>query len=109
MVAFAARAVIGRNCVPVTGATCSTGSGGGGGATGGGGGTTCTTDTWASYGQAFFSNNCVSCHSSLATKSTVVTNKSIISSRINSGSMPPRGLSSTEKTRVLKYLSCGVP
>lgn len=110
-------AVIGRNCVPVTGATCTTASGGGsgttgGGAGGGGGSTQCTTDTWANYGQAFFANQCASCHThtgQFSTKSFVVTNKSIITSRISSGSMPPNGLTATDKARILKYLSCGVP
>jgi len=103
-------AVIGRNCVPVTGSTCSTGTTGGG--AGGGGGTTCTTDTWANYAQNFFATQCASCHShtgQFATKSFVVTNKSIITSRISSGSMPPNGLSSADRARILEYLSCGVP
>jgi hypothetical protein len=122
-------AVIGRNCVPVTGSTCAgsgsgggggtTGggggsTGGGGGATGGGGGTTCTTDTWANYGASFFANNCTNCHTGhhtgeFTTKSFVVTYKSSITSRISSGNMPPAGLTSADKTRILKYLSCGVP
>ena len=101
-------AVMGRNCVPVTGATC-TGTGGGGGATGGGGGTQCTTDTWANYGASFFASSCTRCHQQFATKSVVVSYKLSISSRISSGSMPPGGLTSADKTRILHYLSCGVP
>ena len=92
-----------------TGGGLATGSGGG--ANGGGGGSTqCTTDTWANYGQTFFANQCASCHQGqFATKSLVVTNTSIITSRISSGSMPPNGLTATDRARILKYLSCGVP
>jgi hypothetical protein len=91
------------------------GSGGGvtGGGSGGGGGTACTTDTWASYGSGFFASNCTTgCHNhreDMTRQSGVQAGASTISGKISGGSMPPGGLSGTEKTRILKYLSCGAP
>jgi hypothetical protein len=121
------QAVLGRNCVPVTGSTCASGTGGGGGTTGGGGGTTgggggatgggggtmCTTDTWATFGQAFFANNCANCHhhtGEFTTRTSVLNSKSSITSRISSGNMPQGAtLPAATRSRILTYLGCNVP
>lgn len=99
-------------CVPSSG-DCSGGSGGSGGSAGGGsggsgGGGTCS-DTWASYAQTFFSSQCSSCHSWATSHSYVQSQSGGIASRISSGSMPPGGLSATDKQRILNYLNCGAP
>lgn len=73
-----------------------------------GDGGTCT-DTWASYGQSFFSSNCSGCHSSFRTQSAVKSQVASIRSRVAGGSMPPRGISSTDEQRVVLYLDCGAP
>jgi hypothetical protein len=103
-----------------TGGITASGGGSGGGTTsttGGGGGTSGTssscTDTWSSYGQAFFASTCDSCHqhsSEFSTQAAVQGSRSRIESVISSGAMPQgTSLSSTEKTRILAYLACGAP
>ncbi len=71
------------------------------------------TDTWSSYGENFFANNCITCHehtSDFATQSAVVSRLDEIEQQISSGQMPEdTTLSSTEKSRVLAWLSCGAP
>lgn len=68
-------------------------------------------DTWSSYGSNFFSTSCAGgCHGSYSSQSTVKAAQSSISSEISSGRMPRSGsLSASSKSRILTYLSCGVP
>lgn len=122
--------VLGKDCVPATGSTCAGATGGGAGSTGGGSGSmgggagstgggtgstdagVCTTDTWSSWAQNFFNTRCNSCHQHTGefTQAYVLSRKTSISSRINSGNMPQgSSLSAADKQRILKYLSCGVP
>ncbi|MCB9581482.1 MAG: hypothetical protein H6717_30915 [Polyangiaceae bacterium] len=94
------------------GGTGGFGGGGSGGTSGGGGtggSTTTCTDTWASYGQAFFANNCAKCHSWAGSHSSVQSKLSSITGRIQSGSMPPGGISAADKQKILAYLGCGAP
>jgi hypothetical protein len=104
------------------GGTGGTGSGTGGSGTAGtssgtGGAAPCTTDTWANFAQAFFKNDCtLSCHnhSTLGGQTPnynlIKSNASNISSRISSGNMPQgTKLSASDKSRILKWLSCGEP
>lgn len=71
------------------------------------------TDTYASYGQSFFTTNCRTCHehtSQFGTQAAVLASLNSIESEISSGGMPEgTALSATEKTRVLNWLSCGAP
>ena len=71
----------------------------------------CTTDTYANYAKSFFQQNCDGCHGHAFGNSfsTFNASKSSVQSRINSGSMPPSGLASATKTRILKWISCGAP
>jgi len=97
--------VVGQNCVPNSGLTCSTGG------TGGGSGSSCA-DTWAGgWPPQFFNANCSGCHSSeFSSLATVQYKASSISARISSGNMPQnRSLSSGDRTRILAWLSCGAP
>lgn len=75
--------------------------------------TSCTsTDTWASYGQSFFTANCRSCHehtSQFSTQASVANSLARIKAEISSGAMPPSGLGSADKQRILGYLACDVP
>lgn len=75
--------------------------------------TSCTsTDTWASYGQSFFATNCRTCHehtSQFSTQASVANSLARIKAEISSGAMPPGGLNSTAKQRILAYLACDVP
>ncbi len=111
-------------CVPTSGSCSSgnTGTGGsGGGSTGGttsggsGGGSsgsdTCSslTDTWSNYARSFFTSRCSGCHGWATSYSTVSSARSTIASRIQSGSMPPGGLSVSEKQRIVTWLQCGAP
>ena len=102
-----------KTCVPSSGSCSGFGGGGGTGGFGGGGGTggstTTCTDTWASYGQAFFANNCAKCHSWAGSHSSVQSKLSSITGRIQSGSMPPGGISAADKQKILAYLGCGAP
>jgi hypothetical protein len=70
---------------------------------------TCT-DTWANYAGTFFSNNCAGCHS-FATSYTRVagdlTGSRGIRNEISSRNMPPRGISTSERTRILAWIDCG--
>ncbi len=81
----------------------------------GGGGSSCTPDTWANYGLAFFTSNCASCHSynhaSLKNQSYVQLDHVGITSRVSSGNMPQggAGLSQADRTRLVKYVTCGAP
>ena len=93
------------------------GSGTAGTSSGTGGAPPCTTDTWANFAQAFFKNDCtLSCHNHSTLGGTtpnynsIKSNASNISSRISSGNMPQgTKLSATDKTRILKWISCGEP
>lgn len=69
-------------------------------------------DTWSGYGSSFFSTSCAGgCHGGqYANQSSVKAAQSRISSEISSGRMPQGGsLSASSKSRILTYLSCGVP
>jgi hypothetical protein len=103
------------NCVP-SGTSCSGGGSGGStggsgsGGSGGSGSGSCTTDTWSSFGNAFFQNYCNNCHGSkYASQSNVQAQLNSVYSSISSGSMPTGGLSSSTRTRILNYLNCGAP
>jgi hypothetical protein len=79
--------------------------------TSGGDGGTCA-DTWAGYGQAFFTSTCASCHthnhSSLTSQATVQAEAATLESYISSGTMPQgASLTGAEKTRIANYLNCG--
>lgn len=71
------------------------------------------TDTYANYGQSFMATNCRTCHqhtSQFGTQAAVVSSLNSIESEISTGRMPEdTSLSSTEKARVLAWLSCGAP
>ncbi len=90
-----------------------TGTGGGSGSGSTGGSSACTTDTWSNYAGGFFDNYCAQCHSGEYDSNNyqnVSANESRIASYISSGRMPQgTRLSSSEKSRILKWLSCGAP
>jgi hypothetical protein len=71
------------------------------------------TDTYASYGQAFFTTSCRTCHehtNQFGTQAAVLASLTSIESEISSGKMPEgTSLSASEKARVLAWLSCGAP
>lgn len=114
--------VAGMNCVPTTscpgsgaggagGTSSGSGGSGSGGTSSGGSGSSgaCTTDTWANFGQAFFQNYCDTCHGgAFSSHSSVQSELGTISGSI-SNNMPPSGLSSSMRSRILKYLNCGAP
>jgi hypothetical protein len=110
--------------VASTSGSASGGASSGGGSTSSGGSSSggstgaaeCTADTWANYAEAFFATNCTSCHNAnsslddFTSYSTVVGDGSEITKKIKDGSMPPSGgLSSTDQTRIEKWISCGEP
>lgn len=65
------------------------------------------TDTWATYAQGFFADNCERCHGQFSQASVSAT-RSSISSQLSSGRMPTdRSLSANERTRILTWLTCG--
>ena len=68
----------------------------------------CTQDTWGNFAQAFMANNCLSCHSYASSVATLKPHPN--SAWISNGSMPPGGpLSASDKSRILLWLSCGLP
>lgn len=71
------------------------------------------TDTWANYGQAFFTTTCRTCHehtNQFGTQAAVLASLNSIESEISSGKMPEgTTLSASDKARVLAWLSCGAP
>jgi hypothetical protein len=70
----------------------------------------CTADTWGNYAGTAFSNNCAYCHGWASSYSSVKSDASACSSRISSGNMPQdHALSASDKSRLLKWLSCGLP
>jgi Cys-rich repeat protein len=77
----------------------------------------CTPDTWGSFAQSFLVTNCTGCHThSFDTGGgnldypTVAQEQSSLSGQISTGRMPPgRGLSSSDKSRILAWLNCGAP
>lgn len=73
-------------------------------------GPVCTPDTWTNYSSAAFRNNCSGCHSWATSYSKVASRQYSIAADISSGSMP-RGssLPASDKTRMLKWLNCGLP
>ncbi len=98
-----------KTCLPTSGSCTDTSGGTTGGTTGGdtgGTGSTCT-DTWDNYAASFFSTNCLECHGWASSHAQVQAGASSISSRIQSGNMPPSGLSSTSRQRILDWLACG--
>jgi uncharacterized membrane protein len=80
-----------------------------------------TTLTWASFGQAFVSSYCVSCHGGdraergidLSTEAGVTRYASdVLAVAGESSTMPPFGESSptaAERAQLVEWLSCGVP
>ena len=68
----------------------------------------CTPDTWVNFAQAFMANNCLGCHSYAASVATLKPHPN--ATWISNGSMPPGGaLSASDKSRILQWLSCGLP
>ncbi len=68
----------------------------------------CTKDTWVNFAQAFMVNNCAGCHSYANSVATLKPHQN--AARISDGSMPPGGgLSASDKSRILLWLSCGLP
>ena len=102
-----------NQCITNTGGGAGGGSGGGGatgGGTGGGGSVSCGSDTWTNYASTWFRDNCANCHSSEFGSYTAVTqSKSSIDGRISGNSMPPGGLSSGDRQRILSWFSCDMP
>ena len=71
---------------------------------------TCTPDTWANWSKTMLSNNCRGCHSWAGTYSSVQSRSSDCQTRISSGNMPKgSSLSASDKQRILKWFSCGLP
>lgn len=73
-----------------------------------------STDTWADYGQAFFTTTCADCHDNDHTAMTdhgfLQRQITRITGRISAGNMPVgRTLSASERGRLLDYLACGAP
>jgi len=82
----------------------------GGAATGGSSG--CASTTYASFGMAFMSKYCVSCHSNFDMQSNIKTSASQIKARSVTGtSMPPSNPkpTSAERTQLGAWLDCGAP
>jgi hypothetical protein len=89
------------------------------GSDGAGGGTgssavpiTCTptADTWATFGEAFFSSTCAGCHGTLADQGTVNGLTRTLASAMSTGAMPQGDrLAAADKARVLASLACGAP
>ena len=78
----------------------------------------CPTDstlTYASFGDAFIRDNCLSCHSHekprLSTQAQVQTNASaILEAAVYTDAMPEKAsLSLAERERLGEWLSCGAP
>jgi uncharacterized membrane protein len=79
----------------------------------------CPTDstlTYESFGSAFLSDNCLSCHASkdrpvLTTRGAVAANKdNIVSAAVTSTKMPANGSIGIEERQLLgEWLACGAP
>jgi hypothetical protein len=70
----------------------------------------CGADTWTSYAKTWFEGNCAGCHyTEFSTYQAVSSSHPAIVSRVSSGNMPPGGLSSAEKQRILDWFSCNMP
>jgi|APLak6261671146_1056082.scaffolds.fasta_scaffold28941_2 hypothetical protein len=71
------------------------------------------TDTYTSYGQAFLTTTCRSCHehaSQFSTQAAVQASLTQLEAEISSGKMPEgTSLTTAERTRVLTWLGCGAP
>ncbi len=71
-----------------------------------------TTETYANFGEAWISANCIACHDSaaptdLSTLAAVQNNRSDAAAAITNGSMPQQAtLSATDKTNGLAWLNC---
>ena len=73
------------------------------------GSSSCTSDTWNNFASSIFQGSC-SCHGQFSSLSGVQADSSRIKSRIDSGNMPPGGgLSSSDVSRLDKWISCGMP
>ncbi|MBS2025564.1 MAG: hypothetical protein JST92_24460, partial [Deltaproteobacteria bacterium] len=73
-------------------------------------GSACTPDTWTNYASAAFSTNCKSCHSWATKYTSVKSRQSSCQTDISTGAMPKNhALSSSDKSRLVKWLSCGLP
>jgi hypothetical protein len=70
----------------------------------------CTTDTWGNWAHSFFTTNCTACHSQFGTYGSVQSDKTNIQTKISNGSMPAGStLSASDKSRILQWISCGLP
>ncbi len=70
----------------------------------------CTSDTWANYGEAFFSSTCGGCHFNLRSPTGVESKLTTIASVIGAGDMPLGGsLTEAQRQRAVRYLTCGAP
>jgi uncharacterized membrane protein len=80
---------------------------------------TCPTDstlTYASFGESFIADNCLSCHASkqqptLASQAAIKANKAaIISVAVTGTKMPQNGSLAVEERQLLgEWLACGAP
>ena len=67
-------------------------------------------ETWSGFAQSFFVRSCSGCHSNLFSKLQVVAARAdLIQQHLAQGTMPPRGLHSLERQRILGWFSCGMP
>lgn len=71
----------------------------------------CTHDTWGSWAQGFFGNNCTMCHTAFTSYVNVSNDRSNIQTRISNNTMPAGGgsLTASDKARILQWISCGLP
>jgi hypothetical protein len=72
----------------------------------------CTTDTWGSFAQNFFTMSCDYCHGHNfeGSLSSTTSQAGSIRPRISSGNMPQNTtLSSSDKSRILLWIKCGEP
>lgn len=73
----------------------------------------CTQDTWDTYGNAIFEEQCNGCHEMTykSQRNVQMLGWSVIDT-VSHGRMPPKDsppLSEAEKARLLKYLRCNAP
>jgi hypothetical protein len=67
-------------------------------------------DTWTSFGQAFFTQNCGgACHPWASSFQGVGARTTQAQGAIAAGVMPPTGLPASDKQRAIDYLACGAP
>lgn len=75
----------------------------------------CTTDTWSNFAQNLLVTQCIACHDHTHrfnnSYSSVNSNRTTIRRDISNGSMPrsPQAITASEKTRIIKWIDCGLP